>query len=394
MSSSAIHSYRFPTGKSYLSLTVKRSYHIRPGARAEVAREHEGIFEKPVYADSTNEGAFHRLVHDTDRFCPEKPLTDVLVRGSAHSTRGAVTSLIAAVEVGAAKKQVRVVGQRRIEFGAGGRLSFTSPEPFVRLPLLWDHAFGGRDAHAEAKLSDTGTAFGRSRHGLAALAHGVPNPKEGGYSVSYPRNISGRGYFVDMDIERIDGAALPTLEDPTDPVLPERLLVKDPLDWMDLPVAACFEPIDTLTFPRAVFMVPHAANAPKRPVHELSTGAILPADLADERFPKVPSNPRLFNCAPAGLAVCRLSGSERVKLHNLHPKYESLEFDLPGERPRLLIEPPGCKAADLPSQLATIWIEPEAERVTLTWAGKLEVAVPFPEEMLKKVRHAATFGRD
>jgi hypothetical protein len=394
VSSTAIHSYRFPTGKWYLSLTVKRTYHIRPGGRAEVAREQVGIVEKPVYADSTNEGAFHRLVHDTDRFCPEKPLTDVLVRGSAHSTRGPVASLIAAVEVGSAKKQVRVVGQRRIVLGAAGRLSFTSPEPFIRWPLLWDHAFGGRDAFAEAKLSDTGMAFGRSRQGLAALAQGMPNPKEGGYSLSYPRNISGRGFFVDIDRERIDGTALPNLEDPTDPVMPERLLVKDPLDWMDLPIAACFEPIDTLTFPRAVFMVPHAANSPKRPLHELSTGAILPADLADQRFPKVPPNPRLFNCAPAGLAVCRLSGGERVKLHHLHPKHESLEFDLPGERPRLLIEPPGCKAADLPSQLATIVIEPDTERVTLTWAGKLEVAAPFSEDSLKKVRHAATFGRD
>jgi hypothetical protein len=393
VSSTAIHSYRFPTGKSYLSLTVKRTYQFRPGARAEVAQAQEPIIEKPIYAESTNLGAFHRLVHDTDRFSPEKPLTDVLVRGSAHSTRGPVDSLIAAVEVGAAKKQVRVVGQRRIVLGAGGRLSFSSPQPFVQWPLLWDHAFGGRDAFAEAKMSDTGTAFGRSRHGLAALVQDeMPNPKEGGYSLSYPRNIAGRGYFIDMNRERIDGAALPNLEDPTDPVLPERLPLADPRDWMDLPVAACFEPIDSFTFPRAIYMLPYTANPPQRPVHELSNGAILSEDLADRRFPKLPPNPRLFNCAPAGLGVCRLSGGERVKLHNLHSKHELLEFDLPGERPRLLIEPPGCKAVDVPSQLATVFIEPDTERVMLTWAGKIEVAMPFPDEMLKKVRHGAKFG--
>lgn len=393
MSTTAIHSYRLPTGKSHLSLTVKRTYQFRPNARAEVARDQEPIVETPIYAESTNPGAFRRLVYDTDRFCPEKLLTDVLVHGSAHSTRGPVESLIAAVEVGAAKKQVRVIGPRRIVLGAEGQLSFTNPEPFESWPLLWDHAFGGRDAFAETKMSTTGSAFGRSRHGLAALSDGkIPNPKEGGYSLSYPRNITGRGFFIDMHRERFNGAALPNLEDPTDLLVPERLLVADPLDWMDLPVAACFEPIDAFTFPRAIFMVPHAANPPRRSVHELSTGAILPEDLADERFPKIPPNPRLFNCAPAGLAVCRLSGGERVKLHNLHANHELLEFDLPNERPRLLMEPPGCKAVDLPCLLATVFIEPNTERVTLTWAGKMEVAAPFPEEVLKKVRYGAKFG--
>jgi hypothetical protein len=393
VSATSIHSYRFPTGKSYLSLLAKRTYRFRPGARAEPAREHQDIFEKPVYEESTNPGAFHRLVHDTDRFGPEKPLTDVLVRGRAHSTRGATASLVAAVEVGAAKKQVRVVGNRNVALGMGGRVGFTKPEPFQSMPLTWDHAFGGRDAYAEAKLSDTGTAFGRSRQGLAALAAGTNNPKEGGFSISYPRNIAGRGFFLDMDRERIDGASLPNLEDPSDPVVPERLLITDVLDWMDLPAAACFEPIDTFTFPRAVFMVPHASNPPKRPLYELATGAILQADLDDTRFPKIPPNPRLFNCAPAGLAVCRLLGGEHVKLLNLHPKHEVLEFDLPGERPRMLLEPPGCPVAELSPLLSTISIEPEAQEVTLTWAGKIEVAAPFPAEVIQKVRHAATFGR-
>ena len=58
----------------------------------------------------------------------------------------------------------------------------------------------------------------------------------------------------------------------------------------------------------------------------------------------------------------------------------------------MLIEPPGCKAVDVPSQLATVFIEPDTERVMLTWAGKIEVAMPFPDEMLKKVRHGAKFG--
>jgi hypothetical protein len=395
MTVTSIFSYRMSTGKSYLALVAKRTYRIRPGARAEPTptSDDEPITTEPIYEDSTNPDAGHRLARDTDRFCPEKVLTDILVRGSAFSTRGPVTSLAAAVEVGPAKKQVRVVGDRKVDLQGGGKIGFTRPEAFQRMPLLWDHAFGGRDAYAEAKLSDIGTAFNRKRSGLAAYKEGMKNPKEGGWSVSYPRNIAGRGFYIDMDRERLDGAALPNLEDPADPVTPERLLIADVLDWMDLPVAACFEPIDAFTFPRTLFMLPHAANPPKRPLYELSAGALLKADLEDTRLMKVPPNPRLYNCAPAGLAVCRLSGGERVELSNLHPKHATLEFELPAQRPRLLLEPPGCPPEEMSALLQTVFIEPEEERVTLTWSGKIETAAPFPREMASAIRHAVTFGR-
>jgi hypothetical protein len=36
--------------------------------------------------------------------------------------------------------------------------------------------------------------------------------------------------------------------------------------------------------------------------------------------------------------------------------------------------------------LGTVLIEPDLGRVTLTWAGVLAVAVPFPEEMTASMR--------
>jgi hypothetical protein len=82
-----------------------------------------------------------------------------------------------------------------------------------------------------------------------------------------------------------------------------------------------------------------------------------------------------------------------VKLSNLHPRHETLQFELPAPRPRLLLEPPGCPAAEMSPHLQTVLIEPEEERVTLTWSGKIETAAPFPKEMTGAIRHAATFGR-
>ena len=393
MTTTRLFGFRAPSGKCYLGLLAKRSYRLRMGQRPEVSAEQEEVFPNPVYEESTNAGAYHRLVHDSDRFCFDKPLTDVLVYGSAYSTRGPVRSLLTSVEVGKAKKEVRVTGERRVTLGASGKIGFSTALPFVSMPLTWDQAFGGRDVYAEAKLSDIGTAFQRSRGGLEALAAEPKNPKEGGFSISYPRNISGRGYFLDMDRARLDGVLLPNLEDPTDLLLPERMLIADPLDWMDLPVASCFEPLDAITFPRSMFLVPHAANPPKRPVHELLSGALMQADLDDTRFPKLPPNPRLYQCAPAGLAVCRLHGGERLKLLNLHPKHELWEVDLPAEKPQILMEPKGCGVSELSPLLQTVSVEPAEERVTLTWAATLETAAPFSKEALEGVRHAVTFGK-
>jgi hypothetical protein len=101
----------------------------------------------------------------------------------------------------------------------------------------------------------------------------------------------------------------------------------------------------------------------------------------------------MFNCAPAGLAVCRLEGAERVSLWNTHPNQELLEFDLPGDRPKLLIEPPGVAPRELTPLLQTVLIEPDLDRVTLTWAGVLPVAMPYPQELTASMRHAAVWPR-
>ena len=211
--------------------------------------------------------------------------------------------------------------------------------------------------------------------------------------LSYPRNAFGRGFFIDVDRERIAGTLAPNLEDPADPVRPERMIISDYLDWIDCPVAACFEPIDLFTFPRALFFVPADFNKPSHPVHEVMNGALTAADLELAGVSTGAPHPKSFNCAPAGLSTHRLYGAERVQLWNLHRERELLEFDLPGDPPRLLVEPPGVQARELSALLQTVLIEPELDRVTLTWAGALEVASPYTQESTERMRHAVTWNR-
>ncbi|APR87639.1 putative exported protein [Minicystis rosea] len=324
------------------------------------------------------------MLHDTEMIAGIKPVTDVLLLGSARSHRGPVRALTAALRVGPTAKSVQVWGDRELRLERRAALEFSAPEPFTVMPLTWEHAYGGEDTYAESmepKVPDTG---------LHAISEGL-EPTLG--SLSYPRNPHGRGFFMDLDRERLAGAPVPNLDDPSDPVSPDRMLVRDYLDWIDCPVATCFEPIDLFTFPRALFFVPADFNKPARPIHELTMGALAPADLARMDGFDASIHPRSFNCAPAGLATHRLYGAERVQLWNLHPERELFEFDLAGDRPRLVIEPPGVRPREVEPLLQTVLIEPDLDRVTLTWAGAIEVAAVYPHEMTDVMRHAVVFGR-
>ena len=324
------------------------------------------------------------MLHDSDLFGCVKPRTDVLLRGSAHAPRGEVTTLDTGVSVGPVKKRVRAWGDRRFQLGAGGRLELTPPAPFRAMALTWENAYGGRDLYAERKLAAPPRKTAES---LDALMQ-----EEAPGMFSYPRNEAGRGFFLALDLERLHGAPAPNLEDPDDPVLPARMLAEGPLDWLDRPAAACYEPIDWYTFPRAMFLVPPMWRAPGRPVHEVACGALGEQDLAKVDLGG-PADARLYNCAPSGLAVARLEGGERVALQNLHPRHELLEFDLPGDRPRMVVELPGVGPREIEPSLQTVELRPEDDLVTLTWAGTMEVRAPYPDELLAQMRHMATWSR-
>ena len=188
-----------------------------------------------------------------------------------------------------------------------------------------DHAYGGIDRHA-----------GELIHGPRGRALGAPRGMDAApfNHVLYPRNGAGRGYFLDVHRERLEGAPLPTLEDPTDPVTPERILSERQTQWIDRPVAACYAPIDLFTFPRSAFGLRPVYDTP-----ECTISTSCPPARCSRRSSRVrssmrgPRNPRVYNAAPSGLAVCRLRGGERARLWNVHRERAFLEFDLPDDEP-------------------------------------------------------------
>ena len=372
----------------HLLFVANRTYRIEPGRRAIPVADAAPVAPDARWVDSTNEDALPRLVDEGHAFLGGKTLTDVLVRGSAWSTNGAVAVLDTAVAVGPARKAVRVHGERRVEVRDDGRFGFSKAAPFDELALVWDHAFGGRDIRAEAILLGL-RAKGTSRFGKRREADGVGLGK-----LVYPRNAAGRGYFMGFDRSKIDGTLAPALEDPTDPVTPDRLVSDSVGGWIDQPVSACYEAIDFNTFPRLQFFLPPKFDPPKRKVQELASGALLVEDLARSFDPTQLPHPRVYACAPAGLSVARLRGDERAQIWGMHPKHAYLDFELPDDAPTMSLEIPGVGVRQLEARLATVLVEPNEERVTLTWAGIQPVAMAYPEEMLTTMRRAVRWKKE
>lgn len=379
-SADVLRSGERPDGYAYIAVLAKRAYRLRHDARATPMDHVPSFVEEPVYAESLNPGADRRLVADSDNFCIAKPLTDVLLAGSAFSHDGPQRKVDTRLHVGPVDKTVRVWGRRRIAVH-GDQARLTEPEPFTERELTWDHAFGGRDREAE-RLEARAP---RRRHAWRPgerPPEGISVPG----SLQYPRNAAGRGYLVGGALKRLDGQEAPMLEDPGDPITADRLAPRPWQDWAQLPVAAGYGPIDALTFPRAQFVMPLV----EAPVREVTLGALGAEHLVPPS--EVGWNPRVCNCAPAGLAVARLRGDEAFRLENLHAERASIDGALPGDVPRVHVDLPGVGARALEPLLATVLFEPAENRVTMTWAATIRVLMPYSTEQLASVRHALTWS--
>ncbi len=364
-----------------LGVITKRAYRLVPGTLGPGSPA--ALRLDPLYREL--DGDDHALVVDSDLFCLHKQTTDVVLTGTAHSHRGVVTELHTALVVGSVRKDVLVTGDRSLQVRGDGSLSATAPQRFERMALGWSRAYGGRDRGSEPAVA----AATRSPLPSSQLPSMDALLAESTHA--YPRNRAGTGFFVDQDRQRLDGKPLPNLSDPGDPVELSRLLAADPCDWLDRPMPASYGPVGALTFPRCLWSgIGLQYSARSRPVREVALGALHDHEVEQIDQPG-PAQARAFNCAPPGLSTAQLTGRERIELWNLHPQTEHYGFALPDERPRLLLEPPSAGTFELQPKLATVFIEPDEDRVTLTWAGTTPAAGIYSPEQCAKMRHAATW---
>ena len=311
-------------GRCVLVVLVQATFTIVGGASLVLAEKQlppciDGEVSPPDPtrdARSSSPAASYRI---EPAFAFVKPATDVVLLGHAQAGGRPVTDLQVSFRVGPVGKTLLVVGDR-FWVKSAGQMAATRPQPFLRMPIVYERAFGGWDrSHPD-----------RARHTFE------------------PRNPVGVGFRA-ADGRFEEGLRLPNIEDPSGPlqrfgqvVAPAGVGFVSP-DWQ----------------PRAAF----AGTYDERWMKERMP--LLPADF-DRRF---------FNAASPGLvAPGYLTGDEPVLVDNASPGGR-LWFRLPGLRP------PGCRVEQVgrrdvrpEMRLDTVVVDADAGQVLLLFRGHVLLA--------------------
>jgi hypothetical protein len=373
-------SARDADGRWILSVLAKRTYVFHASGAYVPADQQKPLVDEPIYDESTGSV----LEVDTDLW-PQKPLTDVVVNGRAYNHPGQPAFSIG-VRVDRISKLVRVFGERRATLSATGQVLFSKPTTLDELRISYAHAYGGRDAVTEA-------AYGNPVEALRPYL-GQETADEQIAAASpfvYPRNPAGRGYVVEKTAAAIEAALLPNLEHPQDLLTPERLVVGDPGRWLLQPVPASLGWLDYGAFPRMTWMgvIPdHDGTVDPRSIGEVRLGYLRP-DVLQERKPTDPMTLEGTNGASLGLRVPHLEGGEEVELLNVSRAREEIRFRLPAERPDLWVDGRNGKLAPTKPVVQAVVIEPDEDRLTVTWRGSAPALRAYGSDELGKMPFAA-----
>ena len=291
-------------------VAVKATFDILEDGSTQPAKEQPPVLRLPEHHGEPGKSS---IKYEADLVLT-KTCTDIIVVGHAHAPQGTtVTHLDCGFKLGQVQKLLRVFGDRR--WGAMGP---TAPEPFQKMPLVYERAYGGVDAKSDTPDRDWDWR----------------NPVGTGYAIS-SRNAS--------------GLPLPNFEDP------KRLIGS----WKDRPHPAGFGPIASHWQPRVGFGGTYDDNWQK------TRAPLLAADMDD----------RWFQCAPADQQAGEfLRGGEPVILLNLSPRGR-IQFTLPkiyiGFETRFY---DGSREIHKKRALHTVILEPDHDvgpRVSLVWHSAL-----------------------
>jgi hypothetical protein len=330
--------------RSIFSLLLKRTYDITErGILVRSANTSELRRSDEFYDGGDPEWATVKFEAD---LAPFKLFTDVVVIATAYAPSGhPVQQMDVEANVAGKVKVIRVFGDRECRYNPQRPPTFTDPTPFQTMEIRYERAFGGKDAISDPEMP-----------------------------MAYPRNDMGCGLVLKNVRETVQGLRLPNLEDPADLLTQDRIVLEDPYRWNSLPFPQGFGWVQRAWYPRSSFvgsMPPYLD--PDEVMREEALGMVPAKQVALSRQFKLPSfDPRFNNGASMGLVFQPLAGTEPVRLVGL-ALAGALEFSLPGERPKLMLDI-GIGESELEPVLHTVCIRPDDMQVDLIWRG----AHPYP----------------
>ena len=297
-------------GAETLVVVVKGTYDIKNGA----VRLHDRQ-EKIRWADEYNGEPGISSIKYAGEGALFKPATDIILRGSARPSRKNTNQVDVQLRLGKLQKTVTVFGDRHWK-RVFGFLRISTPEPFEKVPLVYERAFGGVDAS-------------------------VPERAE-----SEARNPVGVGFRARKSHQAVVGTPLPNLENPACRIS----------NCNQRPGPACLSSISPHWQPR----LSHAGTFDE--AWQQTRSPLLPEDFA----------PMFHQTAPADqIYTGYVVGGEPGEVLNASPSGR-LVFTLPIVRVRVMAKI-ASEFRDLEMRLDTVVIDGDDERLLLTWRGSISV---------------------
>jgi len=298
-------------GRDFCVIVVKGTFSVSADGMVELAEKQVPL----VYADvHYGDPAETSIKYECD-FAPYKPRCDVLLNGSAHAPNGSsVERVTVGLRVGPVNKSFDVVGNRVCDKRLLSIVR-TRPEPFTKMPITYDRAFGGVDI----------------------------SEKDPEKCKTYVQNPVGIGYYPLTKRKALVGKPLPNTEEIGRPVK------------------------TTSGKYRPMSFGPMGRNFPSR----IKFAGTYDDNWKDERFPFLPQDfdEQYFLSAPADQQIPFLRGGEEVRATNMTPEGK-LAFTIPP-----VDVPIVCKFRDREERptpnLDTMIVEPDERRVILAWRARV-----------------------
>lgn len=338
-----------PDGSPILSVLGKQTYTFTPGGTAEV--DDASPFDL-IEADSFYGGGnpvTDPVRHEGDLIA-WKPMTDVVVHGKAYAPRGKRARFFdAGIAVGNRALAVRVFGDRKIDMTSGS-VRFSEPELFEEMPLHAGYAYGGADIWTDPQTR-----------------------------LAYPRNPSGKGFVVAPPMEKLHHMALPNLENPSKPLVPDQFLVKRFDRWKEMPQPVYLGWSQKHSHPRILFAGLPPDDAAQAEAHrqrhieampEIGAG---PDTQPPDRIPVL--NPQYFNGAHPLMQLPFLRGGDKISLVYLDPDTPNFQFQLPATAPKAVLDL-GKGAETMDMVLHTVEIYKPTNQLTMVWRGSCRYGGP------------------
>ena len=299
-------------GRDLLIVMVKSTYAINNDCELELSETQIPLVLGGEHYTGPNDSGL--------KFAPEacfaKEATDIAIIGHAWPPEGVAKKVDATVFIGNIQKTIRVFGDR-IWKKKGLLLKTwkkTKPLPFIKIPIVWERAFGGQDLSAKKK----------KKHEFEK------------------RNLIGTGMISKSSL--LKEVPMPNIEDP-------KNLLKSP---KDRPEPAGFGFISPEWEPRIQYAGTYDDAWMKKRM------PLLPED-----FKK-----RFLNAAqPDLISDGFLQGNENVTLVNISERGK-LSFKLPGGKPDIQVKIQTDHSIDLDVVIDSLIINTDDHTVQILWRSE------------------------